>query len=84
MAQVVNVEPRQNYAELRRLKPAKAKEVDQRQELLAQTLDGWSDEVHELALMVATFGQFALGIADGTTRVRDRLAVRGKRVIQVG
>lgn len=83
VAQVVNVEPRQNYAELRRLKPAKAKVVDQRQEVLAQTLDGWSDEVHELALMVATFGQFALGIADGT-RVRDRLAMQGNRVIQVG
>lgn len=84
VAQVVNVEPRQNYVELRRLKPAKAREVDQRQELLARTLDEWSDEVHELALMVATFGQFALGIAGGTTRVRDRLAVQGKRVIQVG
>ena len=82
VSQVVNAEPRVNISELRRIKPAKFSDADEAKGVFAETLDQWSDEVHQLALMVAEFGQIALGIERSSRRVNDVLVIKKNRVIR--
>jgi hypothetical protein len=81
VTQTVNVQPRRNNSTLRRLKPARSSDDGEERDIPAETLDQWSDEVHELGLLVAGFGQVALGI-DAKRRVSDVFVFEKKRVIR--
>lgn len=83
VAQVVNIEPRQNISELLRIKPARASGLREVQDVSADTLDEWSDELHDLSHMVAEFGQLALGI-NPAGRVSDAFTLERKRVVRRG
>lgn len=82
VAQIINVEPRRNHAELRRLKPAKDLGVHDTQDFVSKTLDDWADEVNRLGLMVATFGQITLGIWPDR-RVSDSFRREKKSIILI-